>query len=84
MQISSNSAISEGWAVRCTCGATEDDGQDMVECGACKIWQHTRCVLGPRAKLAKDAAFLCTWCQEKDADAPSSSPAANVRLAAKA
>jgi hypothetical protein len=85
LQISSNSAISEGWTVRCTCGATEDDGEELVECGGgCKTWQHTRCVLGPCAKLARGAAFLCTWCREKGADAPSSAaPAANVRLLCK-
>lgn len=28
----------------CTCGTIEDDGERMVSCDICEIWQHTRCV----------------------------------------
>lgn len=31
------------WKVRCECGAGDDDGERMVACDICEIWQHTRC-----------------------------------------
>lgn len=34
---------SETWMVRCECGATDDDGERMVACDICEVWQHTRC-----------------------------------------
>ncbi|KZV49766.1 PHD finger protein MALE MEIOCYTE DEATH 1 [Dorcoceras hygrometricum] len=33
----------ESWTVRCKCGAEDDDGEKMVSCDICEIWQHTRC-----------------------------------------
>ena len=75
-QVYTNSDISEGWVVRCTCGVTEDDGRDMIECETCKTWQHVKCVLGKkRAKaLPPGQDFTCTFCQAADADAPHSRP----------
>uniref|UniRef100_A0A9I9DLZ0 PHD finger protein MALE STERILITY 1 n=1 Tax=Cucumis melo TaxID=3656 RepID=A0A9I9DLZ0_CUCME len=29
--------------MECICGAMEDDGERMVACDICEIWQHTRC-----------------------------------------
>ena len=77
-QISSNSQVSEGWTVRCVCGAAEDDGKPMAECDACKAWQHTKCALGKGPKLAPGDPFLCTFCREAEASAPSSPPPAKV------
>ena len=34
---STNSALSEGWVVRCVCGAKKDDGKPMIECEECKV-----------------------------------------------
>ena len=35
---------SEDWMVWCRgCGVTDDDGERMVECDLCKVWEHTRC-----------------------------------------
>ena len=80
-QISSNSQVSEGWTVRCVCGATGDDGKVMAECDTCKIWQHVKCALGKRAKLAPGDPFLCTFCREApEEDAPSSPAPAQVCL----
>lgn len=31
------------WKVRCECGTGDDDGERMVACDICEIWQHTRC-----------------------------------------
>ncbi|VAH66678.1 unnamed protein product [Triticum turgidum subsp. durum] len=33
----------ENWTVDCTCGAKDDDGERMMACDACGVWQHTRC-----------------------------------------
>lgn len=33
----------ENWRVRCECGARDDDGERMVACDICGVWQHTRC-----------------------------------------
>ncbi|KAI9118184.1 hypothetical protein K1719_010516 [Acacia pycnantha] len=34
---------SDTWKVRCECGAQDDDGERMVACDMCEVWQHTRC-----------------------------------------
>ncbi|KAF2308777.1 hypothetical protein GH714_017728 [Hevea brasiliensis] len=31
------------WTVDCLCGAKDDDGEKMLACDACGVWQHTRC-----------------------------------------
>ena len=76
-QVYTNSDISEGWVVKCTCGVTADDGRDMIECDTCKTWQHVKCVLGKkRAKaLPPGQEFVCTFCRAADDDAPTSKPA---------
>ncbi|XVE95615.1 hypothetical protein REPUB_Repub02eG0113600 [Reevesia pubescens] len=33
----------DNWIVRCECGAQDDDGERMVACDVCEVWQHTRC-----------------------------------------
>ncbi|KAJ8763001.1 hypothetical protein K2173_023206 [Erythroxylum novogranatense] len=33
----------DSWKVRCECGAKDDDGERMVACDICEVWQHTRC-----------------------------------------
>lgn len=33
----------ERWTVDCMCGAKDDDGEKMLACDACGVWQHTRC-----------------------------------------
>lgn len=33
----------ENWTVACTCGARDDDGERMLACDTCGVWQHTRC-----------------------------------------
>lgn len=33
----------DSWMVRCECGAGDDDGERMVACDVCEVWQHTRC-----------------------------------------
>ncbi|EAZ17917.1 hypothetical protein OsJ_33464 [Oryza sativa Japonica Group] len=31
------------WTVKCSCGATDDDGERMLSCDTCHMWMHTRC-----------------------------------------
>ncbi|TKY49871.1 PHD finger protein [Spatholobus suberectus] len=33
----------EAWKVDCPCGAKNDDGERMLECENCGVWQHNRC-----------------------------------------
>lgn len=33
----------ENWIVDCMCGAKDDDGERMLACDTCGVWQHTRC-----------------------------------------
>ena len=34
----------QAWIVDCPCGTKEDDGERMIACDNCEVWQHTRCV----------------------------------------
>ncbi|ERN12716.1 hypothetical protein AMTR_s00043p00041500 [Amborella trichopoda] len=38
------------WRVECECGARDDDGERMVACDLCEVWQHTRCLCIPDAE----------------------------------
>ncbi|KAL8141952.1 hypothetical protein V2J09_014984 [Rumex salicifolius] len=51
----------ENWIVKCECGARDDDGERMVSCDVCEIWQHTRCI-GIKDSEAVPALYLCTKC----------------------
>ncbi|KAL8105772.1 PHD finger protein MALE STERILITY 1 [Apium graveolens] len=49
--------------VDCLCGAKEDDGERMVSCDICEVWQHTRCVQIPNNE-AIPSIFLCSRCEQ--------------------
>ena len=49
----------ENWTVDCTCGANDDDGERMLACDTCGVWQHTRCA-GIDYADAIPAKFICT------------------------
>uniref|UniRef100_A0ACD6A8F5 Uncharacterized protein n=1 Tax=Avena sativa TaxID=4498 RepID=A0ACD6A8F5_AVESA len=49
------------WEVRCVCGAQDDDGERMIVCDACGIWQHTWCVGIPDSE-SLPPLFLCMLC----------------------
>ncbi|XP_073010909.1 PHD finger protein PERSISTENT TAPETAL CELL 1 [Typha latifolia] len=53
---------SNALVVECLCGAREEDGERMVCCDICEVWQHTRC-----ARIANDddvpRVFLCGRCE---------------------
>ncbi|XP_052205233.1 PHD finger protein MALE STERILITY 1 [Diospyros lotus] len=49
--------------VDCSCGAKEDDGERMVCCDICEVWQHTRCVRIPNNQEIP-TIFLCSQCEQ--------------------
>lgn len=52
---------SDNWVVDCPCGTKDDDGERMIACDVCEVWQHTRC-----GNIADSDAipqrFLCSNC----------------------
>lgn len=50
--------------VDCICGTKEDDGERMVSCDICEIWQHTRCVRIPNDEQVPHI-FLCKKCEQE-------------------
>lgn len=54
----------EDWAVKCSCGTLDDDGERMIVCDSCGFWMHTRCVgliNEEDAQLPKH--FVCEGCR---------------------
>uniref|UniRef100_A0A7N0V9Q6 PHD-type domain-containing protein n=1 Tax=Kalanchoe fedtschenkoi TaxID=63787 RepID=A0A7N0V9Q6_KALFE len=49
------------WKVDCEkCGSKEYDGEEMVQCTACKAWLHTRCI--DAGDMEQQEMFLCPKC----------------------
>ncbi|KAF3773871.1 PHD finger protein [Nymphaea thermarum] len=51
----------DSWTVDCQCGAQDDDGERMLACDVCGVWQHTRCVGIPDFE-EEPAKFVCKKC----------------------
>eukprot|EP00976_Prorocentrum_cordatum_P080908 1184171-Prorocentrum_minimum.AAC.3 len=51
----------EQWVVSCPCRTEDDDGERMVACDTCGVWQHTRC-MGIPDHEAVPARFACRKC----------------------
>ena len=51
----------DNWMVRCECGAQDDDGERMVACDICEVWQHTRCC-GIEDTETVPPLFVCSGC----------------------
>ncbi|KAJ0042424.1 hypothetical protein Pint_18264 [Pistacia integerrima] len=51
----------ENWKVKCECGAEDDDGERMVACDICEVWQHTRCH-GIQDSETVPLLFVCPGC----------------------
>lgn len=49
--------------VDCSCGSKSDDGERMVSCDICEVWQHTRCVHIPNTEEIP-SIFLCNSCEQ--------------------
>ncbi|XP_019454984.1 PREDICTED: PHD finger protein MALE STERILITY 1 [Lupinus angustifolius] len=56
--------------VECTCGTKEDDGERLVSCDICEIWQHTRCARIPNDEEVPHI-FLCKRCEQEIVQFPS-------------
>lgn len=52
----------ERWTVDCGCGAKDDDGERMLACDVCGVWQHTRCSGIPDSDSVP-AKFVCLRCR---------------------
>ncbi|XP_031473248.1 PHD finger protein At1g33420 isoform X1 [Nymphaea colorata] len=51
----------DSWTVDCQCGAQDDDGERMLACDVCGVWQHTRCVGIPDFE-EEPTKFVCKKC----------------------
>lgn len=51
----------ENWIVDCACGAKDDDGERMLACDSCGVWQHTRCA-GISDLDKVPVKFICRKC----------------------
>lgn len=51
----------ENWTVDCMCGAKDDDGERMLACDTCGVWQHTRCA-GIEKYDGLPETFVCSRC----------------------
>ncbi|KAL4560967.1 hypothetical protein LXL04_033125 [Taraxacum kok-saghyz] len=51
----------ETWTLDCRCGAHDDDGERMLACDGCGVWQHTRCV-GIDDLSVVPVKFVCCRC----------------------
>jgi len=65
------------WTVNCPCGTKEDDGERMIACDYCEVWQHTRCVdISDIEDVPTE--YMCTMCNdnslEVDVDSDHSLP----------
>ncbi|KAK1552600.1 hypothetical protein Q3G72_019900 [Acer saccharum] len=54
----------ENWTVDCVCRAKDDDGERMVACEICQVWQHTRCNSIDDHEPVP-CVFLCRTCEAK-------------------
>lgn len=61
------------FVVDCACGAKENDGERMVTCDICEVWQHTRCVRIPNDQEIP-TIFLCSRCEREIFLFPNSLP----------
>ncbi|XP_039037028.1 PHD finger protein At1g33420-like [Hibiscus syriacus] len=53
----------ENWTVDCSCGAKDDDGERMLACDKCGVWQHSRCA-GIDNADAIPSMFICMRCTD--------------------
>lgn len=51
----------DNWKVKCQCGAVDDDGERMISCDVCEVWQHTYCI-GIDDSEGVPSLFLCREC----------------------
>ncbi|XP_065856984.1 PHD finger protein At2g01810 [Euphorbia lathyris] len=52
------------WTIDCKCRAKDDDGERMVACDVCHVWQHTRCN-SIKDDHVPPPLFLCRICTNR-------------------
>jgi hypothetical protein len=52
----------ESWEVRCTCGATDYDGEKMIACNVCRVRKHTHCC-GMEDTEVIPQVYICKGCK---------------------
>ncbi|KAE8037902.1 hypothetical protein FH972_010455 [Carpinus fangiana] len=52
----------ESWEVRCTCGATDYDGEKMIACNVCRVRKHTHCC-GMKDTEVIPQVYICKGCE---------------------
>ncbi|KAJ9547384.1 hypothetical protein OSB04_019927 [Centaurea solstitialis] len=57
----------ESWTLDCRCGAKDDDGERMLACDVCGVWQHTRCAGIPDCDVVP-VKFVCYKCDHGGGD----------------
>ncbi|KAI6689690.1 hypothetical protein NL676_026518 [Syzygium grande] len=62
----------ENWTVDCVCGAKDDDGERMLACDTCGVWQHTRCA-GIDNSDSVPSKYVCTTCLDSSIQAKKAS-----------
>ncbi|CAH8385981.1 unnamed protein product [Eruca vesicaria subsp. sativa] len=55
------------WMVRCVCRARDDDGERMISCDVCEVWQHTRCC-GIDDSDTLPPLYVCSSCCDEFAE----------------
>ncbi|EOA34956.1 hypothetical protein CARUB_v10020044mg [Capsella rubella] len=55
------------WMVKCVCRARDDDGERMISCDVCEVWQHTRCCEIDDSDTLPPL-FVCSNCCEEFAE----------------
>nr|AXF35970.1 transcription factor male sterility 1 [Tapiscia sinensis] len=58
------------YVIDCPCGVKDDDGERLISCDICEVWQHTRCVRIPNNQQIPHV-FLCKRCEQEIVILPS-------------
>lgn len=48
--------------VRCICGVIADDGESMISCDTCSVWQHNACMGSAVPEDAETGEYRCQVC----------------------
>ncbi|XP_071715538.1 PHD finger protein MALE STERILITY 1 [Rutidosis leptorrhynchoides] len=57
------SGLRQNMIVDCGCGTKGDDGERMVACDICEVWQHTRCLKIPNNEEIPNI-YVCSRCEQ--------------------
>ncbi|KAK4484107.1 hypothetical protein RD792_011327 [Penstemon davidsonii] len=65
--------INNDLIVDCICGTKDDDGERMISCDICQVWQHTRCVeIQDEDEIP--IIFICNTCEQELSRLPTNLP----------